>query len=152
MNRYRTRTARTKPSGGVISQIAKIRERINRLIVQELREHGIDGIVTSHGDIFYVLFRHDELTMQETADLIGKDKSTVTALVDKLMKAGYVEKRQNEADRRVTFIRLTEEGQRLRPDFHEISVTLLARIYAGFTEQEKETLMSLLTRIQENIS
>ena len=148
----RTRAASSKSPSGVISQIAKIRERINRLIVQELREHGIDGIVTSHGDIFYVLFRHDELTMQETADLIGKDKSTVTVLVDKLVKAGFIEKRQDEADRRVTFIRLTEEGQRLRPDFHEISVTLLARIYAGFTEQEKETLMSLLTRIQENIS
>ena len=147
-----TRAASPKSPDGVISQIAKIRERINRLIVQKLREHGIDGIVASHGDIFYVLFRHDELTMQETADLIGKDKSTVTALVDKLVKAGFIEKRQDETDRRVSFIRLTEEGQRLRPDFHEISVTLLARIYAGFTEQEKETLMSLLTRIQENIS
>ena len=148
----RTRAASPKSPAGVISQIAKIRERINRIIVQELREHGIDGIVTSHGDIFYVLFRHDELTMQETADLIGKDKSTVTALVDKLVKAGFIEKRQDEADRRVSYIRLTEEGERLRPDFHEISVTLLARIYAGFTEQEQETLMSLLTRIQENIS
>ena len=152
MNMRRTRTASPKSPSGVISQIAKIRERINRLIVQELREHEIDGIVTSHGDIFYALFRRDELTMQETADLIGKDKSTVTALVDKLVKAGFIEKRQDETDRRVTFIRLTEEGQRLRPDFHEISVTLLARIYAGFTEQEKETLMSLLSRIQENIS
>ncbi|GAK52528.1 transcriptional regulator, MarR family [Candidatus Moduliflexus flocculans] len=147
-----TRTASPKSPSGVISQIAKIRERINQLIVQELREHEIEGIVTSHGDIFYALFRHEELTMQETADLIGKDKSTVTALVDKLMKAGFIEKRQDETDRRVSFIRLTEAGERLRPDFHEISITLLARIYAGFTEQEKETLISLLTRIQKNIS
>ncbi len=152
MKARRTRAASPKTPAGVISQIAKIREGVNRLIVQGLHEHGIDGIVTSHGDIFYVLFRHEELSMQETADLIGKDKSTVTALVDKLIKAGFIEKRQDETDRRMAFIRLTEEGQRLRPDFHEISVTLLARIYAGFTEQEKETLMSLLTRIQENIS
>ncbi len=152
MKKRQSRAASAKTPAGVISQISKIREGVNRLIVQGLREHGIDGIVTSHGDIFYVLFRHEELSMQETADLIGKDKSTVTALVDKLIKAGFIEKRQDDADRRVTFIRLTEEGQRLRPDFHEISVTLLARIYAGFTEQEKETLVSLLTRIQENIS
>ena len=152
MNMNRKRAVPAKRPESIISQIAKTHERLNRLITQALREHHIEGIVTSHGDILFALFRYAELSMQETADLIGKDKSTVTALVEKLINAGFIVKRQDDADKRVAFIRLTEQGQRLQPDFEEISASLLARIYAGFSDEDKETLMSLFTRIQENIS
>lgn len=152
MTRKRNRSLEFKGPNAIISQIAKIRERLNRLIVEDLRQHNIEGIVTSHGDILSALFKYPELSMQETADLIGRDKSTVTTLVDKLIDAGFVEKRQDTTDKRVAFIRLTETGQALKPAFQEISTTLLARIYAGFTEPEKETLVTLLTRIQENIA
>jgi MarR family transcriptional regulator, organic hydroperoxide resistance regulator len=152
MSRKWNRGLEFKGPNAIISQIAKIRERLNRLIVQELREHQIEGIVTSHGDILSALFKYTELSMQETADLIDRDKSTVTALVDKLIDAGFVEKRQDETDKRVAFIRLTEQGRGLQPTFQEISASLIARIYAGFTEQEKETLIILLTRIQKNMA
>lgn len=151
MSRKRNRGVEFKGPNAIISQIAKIRERLNRLIIQELRQHNIEGIVTSHGDILSALFKYTELSMQEIADLIDRDKSTVTVLVDKLIDAGFVEKHQDETDKRVAFVRLTEQGQRLQPAFEEISAILIARIYAGFTDQEKETLVALLTRIQKNL-
>ena len=149
--RKHSRAVPAKGPNAIISQIARIHEQMNRLIVQELQRRNITGIVTSHGDILAALFKYEELTMLEVAHLIRRDKSTVTALVNKLMNAGFIEKYQSETDRRVMCIRLTEKGRQLQPDFSAISDTLLTRIYRGFSEEEQQILIALLHRIQKNI-
>jgi len=57
-----------------------------------MAKRNIKGLVTSHGDILYALFQKRTLTMKEIAEGIEKDKSTVTALVNKLIAHGYVQK------------------------------------------------------------
>lgn len=146
--------SRAIPAAGpsaIISQIAKIHEQMNRLIIRELERRHITGIVTSHGDILAALFKYEELAMQEVARLIRRDKSTVTALVNKLVNAGFIEKYRRESDRRVMCIRLTKRGRQLEPDFMAISNTLLSRIYRDFPEEEQHALIDLLNRIQQNI-
>ncbi len=89
--------------------------------------------------------------MREIAARIGRDKSTVTALVKKLIDFGYVQKEQDPNDSRVTLIRLTEAGRGLRKDFDEISDILLQRVYKGFSQQEKEVMVHGLERIHNNL-
>ena len=151
MTRTHSRVVPAKGPTAVISQIARIHEQMNRLIIQELQRRNITGIVTSHGDILAALFTYDELAMLEVAHLIRRDKSTVTALVNKLVNAGFIEKYQLETDRRVMCIRLTEQGRQLQPDFLAISKILINRIYRGFSEEDQQTLIALLDRIQQNI-
>ncbi len=45
-----------------ISLISKIRENVNRLIEAEMSKNGLNGIVTSHGDIIYALFKKPKMT------------------------------------------------------------------------------------------
>jgi DNA-binding MarR family transcriptional regulator len=89
--------------------------------------------------------------MREIAKRIGRDKSTVTALVKKLIDFGYVEKEQDLNDSRVTLVKLTKPGRALRKDFDEISETLLQRVYKGFTEKEREVMVNGLERINGNL-
>lgn len=134
----------------VISLISKIREKVNRFIVSEMLKHGIDGIVTSHGDIIYALLKAHRLTMAEIAEKIGKDKSTVTALVDKLVRLGYVTKERDTEDTRVVFVALTQKGNELKPMFEEISNDILDVLYLGISENEKEELIRILNKIYNN--
>ena len=113
--------------------------------------HGIEAIVTSHGDILYALDQKNRMTMAEIASVIRKDKSTVTSLVDKLVKLGYVSKERDTEDTRVIYVTLTREGQELMPIFHQISRELLEAFYVGITEEEKELLFSLLNRVYTNL-
>ncbi|OME98721.1 MarR family transcriptional regulator, partial [Paenibacillus sp. FSL H7-0331] len=55
-----------------ISLISKIREKVNRFIVEEMVKNGVDGIGTSHGDIFYALFKNPRLTMADISKRINK--------------------------------------------------------------------------------
>lgn len=134
----------------VISLISKIREKVNRFIVSEMSKCGIEGIVTSHGDIIYALFKKPRLTMAEIADKIGRDKSTVTALVDKLVRLGYVAKERDTADTRVVYVTLTHKGNELKPIFEAISSEILDVFYLDISEKEKEELIRILNKIYNN--
>jgi DNA-binding MarR family transcriptional regulator len=134
----------------IISLISKIREKVNRRIISGMEAHGIENIVTSHGDIIYALFGKSQMTMAEIAAKIGRDKSTVTALVDKLVKLGYVVKERDTADTRIIYVMLTDKGYELKPVFEKISEEVLAVFYDGISEKEKEELFDLLNRIYKN--
>jgi DNA-binding MarR family transcriptional regulator len=135
----------------VISLIANIREKANKLILHEMNHCGISGIVPSHGDIIVALLQERKLTMKEIAARIDKDKSTVTALVDKLIKMGYVEKNRNLEDHREVFVSLTERGLALKPQFDTVSSHLLSVVYNGISEEEKEILINILTKMKNNL-
>lgn len=134
----------------VISLISKIREKTNRFIVAEMSKYGIEGIVTSHGDIINALFKKPRLTMAEIAEKIGRDKSTVTALVDKLVRFGYVTKERDTEDTRVVYVTLTSKGSGLKPIFAAISSETLAAFYSDISEEEKEELVRILNKIYKS--
>lgn len=134
----------------VISLISKIRQKVNGFIVAELTRNGMEGIAVSHGDILYALFHQKRMTMAEIAVRIGRDKSTVTALVDKLLRLGYVVKERASEDSRVVYVALTPKGQELEPVFEAISQKLLEMFYTGVTEEEKQELLRILSRIDSN--
>lgn len=134
----------------VISLISKIRQKVNVFIVSEISKNGIDGIVVSHGDIIYALFKKQKLTMAEIAEKIAKDKSTVTALVDKLVRLGYVTKERDAEDTRVVYVTLTPQGHELEPIFEAVSHKVLEVFYLNISEEEKEDLIKILSKIENN--
>lgn len=134
-----------------ISYISKIREKVNRLIETEMARNGLEGIVTSHGDILYALFARQRMTMAEIAHSIGRDKSTVTTLIDKLVKLGYVVKERDTSDTRVVYVTLTNRGCELKPVFEAISAKVLNTFYDGVTEGEKEELARILDKVYRNL-
>lgn len=133
-----------------ISFISKIREKVNKLIEAEMSQKGLNGIVTSHGDIIYALLQTPRMTMAEIANKIGRDKSTVTALIDKLVKLGYVVKERDSQDTRVVYVALTNTGRDLEPIFEAISAKVLAVFYSDVSENEKENLTKILSKIYNN--
>ncbi len=137
-------------TSGIIALISTVRAQAYKFIQRELDSRGMEGLAPSHGAILSLLFREDEISMSNIARRIDRDKSTVTALVQKLSEHGYVTKRRDTNDSRVTYVSLTRAGRALEPDFRAISRALLARTYRGFTREAKEALMQYLTRIHAN--
>jgi DNA-binding MarR family transcriptional regulator len=134
-----------------ISLISKIREKVNKLIVNEMSKNGMEGIVTSHGDIINALYNNKRMTMAEITDKIGKDKSTVTVLVEKLVKHGYVTRERNLEDTRVIEVTLTDKGNELQPIFEAISTKILDVFYQDISEKDKEELARILNMIYTNL-
>ena len=135
----------------IIAIVSTIRAKANQIILDQLKLHGIEDVLPAHGTIFVTLFKNTEMTMGNIAQAINRDKSTVTVLVNKLERLKYIEKRKDDTDSRITLIRLTPKGKAIEPIFKEIGEHLIAKVYNGFTDLEKEILFSLLNRIISNL-
>ncbi|MDY6879567.1 MAG: MarR family transcriptional regulator [Thermodesulfobacteriota bacterium] len=72
------------------------------------------------------------------------ENSTVTGLVDRLEKAGCVERRKNPSDRRGYLIHLTEKGDRLAIQALPLVKGVNEEIKAGYTDEEVEAFKKVL--------
>lgn len=84
---------------------------INRLDGELEREHGM-----SLASYEVLLHLHDEpdcsLRMGQLAERLFLSRSGLTRMIDRLVKAGLVERASCESDRRGSYARLTPEGRR----------------------------------------
>jgi len=133
-----------------ITIIGKIKDAANQLIVKELEKRGHIGLAPSHGDILSLLIMKGESTKTDIANSINRERSTVTTLIKKLEKLGYISSRINEADARSTIVSLTEKGQVMKKDFIDISETLYKRQYAGMTKKQIDDFRKGLLMMHQN--
>ncbi len=133
-----------------VKYIGFIKDEANQFIVKELEKYGIEGIVPSHGSILIALFNKKQMTMKEIAEFIRRKQPTVTILIDKLLKYGYVEKRKDAEDSRSFIIQLTDKGEDFRTTFTEISDRLNKKIHRGITDNELEIFDKVLKQIAGN--
>lgn len=137
----------------IVYFISKTKEKMIKFIEQKLKENNLNDIVPSHGNILTALYENNgKLTMKEIANKIGKDKSTVTSLVEKLINLGYIEKEKCTQDKRVTHVTLTAKGREIEPIFNLISSEVKYTAYKDFTEEEKEIFLRLLKKLNKNFS
>lgn len=133
-----------------LSLISKIRETGNGFITAKLKECGYGGLSPSHGDILAFLYQNNKAPMSEIANKIHRTKATVTVLVDKLEKTELVKRDKSLDDTRVTYICLTQKGEKLKPLFEKISSGLNSMLYKDFTAEEELMLDSLLEKMLKN--
>jgi DNA-binding MarR family transcriptional regulator len=134
-----------------ISLIARIHEKINKKLVLALKEKGIEDLAPSHGDILAALFKKDRVTMATIAALIHRDKSTVTQLIKKLVKKGYISIEINPLDRRSFLVCLTQKGRGLEKIFQNISNAAYTSFYNNMKPEEIAEFQRLVKIINENV-
>ena len=135
-----------------ISLLSHIHSITADFLIEKLKEKGLPDFASSHGNILFQLSRFPKISMNELAEKINRDKSTTTVLVRKLEAEGFVKTFSSDSDKRTKFITLTEKGSQYNKLTKEISQSLNKTFYKGFTEQEKETFVSLLEKINKNFS
>ena len=77
---------------------------------------------------------------------------TITHTVNKLVKQGYVEKVQDDDDRRVYWVQITDQG---REDFnrvHEAHMKHLNYLLEDFTEEEKIGFIETLKQLGRKVA
>lgn len=130
-----------------LSLISKIHEKGNKFIIQELNSIGVTDLAPSHGDILAMLYQYNKLTMKDIAEKIHRTKPTVTILVNKLEKLGFVKREKSSEDSRITYIMLTSKSEDFKPKFEKISKDLNKMLFKNLTNNEVQLLDELLEKM-----
>jgi DNA-binding MarR family transcriptional regulator len=122
-----------------------------KFIENKLKENNLTELIPTHGNVLTSLYESDrKLTMKEIAKKIGKDKSTVTPLINKLIDLGYIQKEKSPIDKRITYISLSPKAREIESTFNNISDQVKETAYKDFTKEEKEEFLRLLKKLNSN--
>ena len=94
------------------------------------------------------LSEEERLPQHEIGRQLGVTSANITYLIDGLEKEGLVRRVVNQADRRVTFVELTEKGDELGSRVVPLVGEFMATTASDFTEEEKRQFIDLLTRFR----
>ncbi len=72
------------------------------------------GLTYTQYIVFLVLWEKDGVSVGEICEKLMLDNGTLSPLLKKMEKAGYIERRRSREDDRVVEITLTEEGRALQ--------------------------------------
>ncbi len=132
-------------------EVSRTRALVSAFLTQALESSGFAGLAPSHGDILSQLFANDSVTMSELSKRIGRDPSTVTSLVKKLVSLDIARTERDPRDRRSVMVSLTDQGRALASDLDRISVRLRATWVDGIDPDDLETASCVLATMRENL-
>jgi DNA-binding MarR family transcriptional regulator len=72
-------------------------------------------------------------------------------MVKRMEQAGFVERRRDTLDERVSRVYLTAAGRAILPDVKQILADMEATTFARFTAGELDQLRSFLMQIRDNL-
>jgi DNA-binding MarR family transcriptional regulator len=75
------------------------------------------------------------------------EKSAVTAIINRLENKGYIQRMRSDEDRRVVFLRLTEEGARFHQECWEKINNLLMKIISQLNKEDIESFMKTYEKL-----
>ncbi len=108
------------------------------------------GLTVSEWRAMAVLGNEQPLSAGEIVTKSSIDKVKVSRAINGLTKAGYLERRVDEEDRRKVSLHLTRTGQIVYEDLVEKVRVLEDKLLAGFTDEEKVQLLDMMTRVRQN--
>jgi DNA-binding MarR family transcriptional regulator len=113
-------------------------------------EHGVvkeSGLTLAQMHTLEILGTDGDLRMTELAARMGITTGSLTVLVDRLERGGYVARTPHETDRRSIRVGLTPEGARLFAEHHALHAKLTQEILCALSPDEAERLSATLETI-----
>jgi len=105
------------------------------------------GVSIPEWRVIAVLGRFPGLSAVEVAERTMMDKVAVSRAVTKLIKNGHIDRKFADTDKRRSILNLSEDGKRLHDEIAELALQFERDLLLGFSEEELESLNSLMERL-----
>lgn len=125
-------------------------ERLDRILTRLMRlvgarAGGAAGLSSSQCVVLRAL-EESPLQISEVAATLGVTLSAATGLVDRMVRSNLVERERDKTDRRVVWVRLTEEGRQAACAADEERRRQLRDAFSSLNDAELRHLVSLLSQ------
>ena len=131
--------------------MAKIRQVSGRIFERTLKQYNIK-INSAQGRIMFALWQKDGISINELSKKTQLKKSTLTSMLDRLERMGYVGRQRSKKDRRKILIRRTEKDRTMEKKYVEVSEEMTRLFYKGFSKNQIDRFEKDLERILNNLT
>jgi len=116
----------------------------------KIREHGLNS---SHQfGILNLLSNRGAMTQKAISQITLGDEPSTSRMIGRLIKSGFVEKKQRKDDKRAYEVSITPKGAKLLSDVLPLVVEANEAVLGCLDIEEQEELLSLLHKVNENLN
>ena len=109
------------------------------------------GLTRAQWLFLFQLGRRPGVTQSELAEHLDMEKISVSRQADRLQRAGWIERRDHQADRRAYHLFLTPRATRIVDKLDHLATGLRADYLRGVPPARRSALVADLTRIKANL-
>ncbi|WMJ90008.1 MarR family winged helix-turn-helix transcriptional regulator [Anaerocolumna sp. MB42-C2] len=117
-------------------------EKINKL-----------GLNSQQGRMIGYIYEHQDsgIIQRDLADAFQRREASITSMLQGLEKKGYIERRIPKNNERQKNIYVLPKGAELVEEFNKTFVDIENSITTNLSEDEKENLLALLLKVNNNL-
>lgn len=131
-----------------------LRILVRNLGILEKSDVSCCGVTIAQCHALVEIGRNQKLSLNELADLLGLDKSTMSRTINHLVDADLVKREIDEENRRYISIQLTTKGTEVYQSIEDNMQTYYSNIYKSIPKDKRlqviESLELLVKSIKEN--
>ena len=133
--------------GTLISQIHQVCQRIWHAV---LSRNGLEDLAGARGRVIFALWNEDNIPIKNLVEKTSLDKATLTGIIDRLERDGYVKRIPSPGDKRSTLISRTGKDEIFKSKIPEVSDQQNKLFYKDFSVKEIKDFENYLKRILQN--
>lgn len=127
-----------------------LNSRIKKSFFDRLQKNGIN-VTPEQYLVLDILWEKQSLSQQNIADIIQKDKNSVTKIIDSLEKKNLVNRIVDKKDRRINKIELTQEGLALEKITTEVAINFMNDTVKDIDNQDLDKFVEVMRKLKDNL-
>ena len=127
-----------------------LNSRIKKRFFDDLQNNGIN-VTPEQYLVLDILWENQPLSQQKIADMIQKDKNSVTKIIDSLEKKNLVSRIVDKNDRRINIIELTEQGRNLEKISTDVAIKFMNDVVKGIDKQDLDSFVKVMLQMKNNL-
>lgn len=135
------------PQKSFPQEIARLMPILLREVSKRKKKIFSGNIALSHVVVLDYLRENGSSMMKELSEELNMTMSAGTAIIDRMVEAGLVERKRSREDRRVVEISLKSEGKTLAQQVNKERRNIAKEIFVALDQEEKEQYVRLLDKV-----
>jgi DNA-binding MarR family transcriptional regulator len=132
----------------ILREIGMIARALDSISNIEFKEYDL-----TKGQYLYVvrICENPGIIQEKLAEVIKVDRTTAARAIKKLEMNGFIEKKEDQQNKKIKKLFPTEKGKNVYPFIKKENDYSNNIALAGFSEREVETIFTLLQRVRKNV-
>ena len=131
--------------------IGQVHRLSTKRFVQNSHTYGLE-ISLDQWLVLGPVWKNDGISQKDISEYCGKDKTSVTKIIDTLEKKNLVVRVTDQLDHRVKRVVLSQKGRELFISALPVMAQTRDELRSGISDKEIEALKSILNKIHKNLN
>jgi len=134
-----------EPIGRLLGHLCHLHHQRIRTLVEDM------GLYRGQPHVLRAIWKNEGQTHSELAAQRGVQPSTISKMIQRMEKAGFVVRRADPDDQRVSRVYLTDHGRAVQDEIHRTLCAIEGETVQDLTTEERLLVRRLLMQMRDNL-